>query len=194
MEQILYSLVEHKLLAAILGFFIIAIETFIPTLPLLVIIVANSFVLGMWLGFIISWLGSSVAAVVLYFVALKLSENKYLAKYKEKDKVEKIVNYMKGQGFTTIFLSYVCPFIPDFLITITSGFTQINYKTFILGMASGKFVMFLILSYVGEDIWNIYKNPTKLFILSITIIIFWILGKKLNDKINSHKDNENEKN
>ncbi|MGL6106903.1 TVP38/TMEM64 family protein [Romboutsia sp.] len=186
MEKILYSLMEYKLLAAIVGFFIIAVETFIPTLPLIVIIVANSFVLGMWLGFTVSWLGSTIAAFFLYFLAFKLSKNKFIIKYKEKEKIQKVINWIKKQGFTTLFVCYVCPFVPDFLITITSGFAQINCKIFMLGMASGKFVMFLLLSYMGKDIGDIFKQPIKIIILIVTIFTFWIVGKKINNKINEN--------
>lgn len=187
MEQILYSLSEYKLLAVIAGFFIIAIETFIPTLPLVLIIIANAFVLGMWIGFTVSWIGSSVAAILLYFITFKLSKSKLVEKYKQKEKIKKVIKWIRNQSFTTLFICYVCPFIPDFLITITSGFAQTNYKTFILGMTSGKFVMFLLLSYMGEDIGNIFKEPIKMIIFVIILFIFWILGRKINNKINKGK-------
>ncbi len=51
MEQILYSLTDYKVLAIIVGFILIAVETFLPVLPLIAIVVANAFVLGMWMGF-----------------------------------------------------------------------------------------------------------------------------------------------
>lgn len=186
MEQMLYSLSEYKLLAAIVGFFIIAIETFIPTLPLVLIIVANAFILGMWIGFIVSWLGSSIAATLLYLLAFKISKGKFVQKYKQKEKVRNVIGWIKKQNFTSLFICYMCPFVPDFLITISSGLSQSNYKTFILGMTSGKFVMFLLLSYMGQDFWNIFKDPIKIIILIMILSVFWILGKKINNKINDN--------
>ncbi|WP_052356715.1 hypothetical protein [Faecalimicrobium dakarense] len=78
MEQILYSLSDYKVLAIIAGFIIISVETFIPVLPLVAIVVANVFILGMWLGFFVSWVGSSVASILLYFLASKFSNVIYL--------------------------------------------------------------------------------------------------------------------
>ena len=82
-----------------------------------------------------------------------------------------------------IFISYVCPFIPDFLITIASGITGVDIKNFSLGMIIGKFVMFLLISYVGEDISEFFTNPIKIIVFTLAISISWIIGKSVNKKI-----------
>ncbi len=184
MEQILYSISEYKILAAIVGFFVMAVETFIPVIPLMALILANVFILGMWIGFLVSWLGSSVGSILLYYLAAKFSKISLFKRYKEKDQTKKIIKWIKKQGFSMIFISYVCPFIPDFLITIASGFTEVDIKTFSLGMVIGKFVMFLLISYVGEDISEFFTNPIKIIVFTLAISISWMIGKSVNKKIN----------
>lgn len=187
MEKILYSLESYKVLAIIAGFIIIGIETFIPILPLLAIVVANVFILGIWLGFFVSWSGSSIASILLYLIASKFSKCKIFNKYKKNRNFDKIIDWIKKQGFNSIFISYSCPFIPDFLITIASGFSQLDFKSFASGMIFGKFVMFLIISYVGDDIGNLFSNPIKIVIFLIGISLSWFIGKNVNNKI--HKKN-----
>lgn len=184
MEQILYSISEYKILASIVGFFVMAVETFIPVIPLMALILANVFILGMWIGFLVSWLGSSVGSILLYYLAAKFSKISLFKRYKEKDQIKKIIKWIKKQEFSMIFISYVCPFIPDFLITIASGFTGVDIKTFSLGMIIGKFVMFLFISYVGEDISEFFTNPIKIIVFILAISISWIIGKSVNKKIN----------
>lgn len=183
MEQILYSLSDYKVLAIIAGFIIIGIETFLPVLPLVAIVIANVFILGMWLGFFVSWVGSSIASILLYFLAYKFSAHSKFKKYEKNKKINKIIKWIKTQGFTSIFVSYSCPFIPDFLITIASGIIQLDFKSFALGMIFGKFVMFLLISYVGEDIGEFFSNPIKIIIFSIAIAVSWIIGNNVNNKI-----------
>lgn len=84
-----------------------------------------------------------------------------------------------------IFITYLCPFIPDFLVTITSGISKMKYTNFIPGMVLGKFIMFLVISYIGNDFKDFIKDPVKLASLIVFIIIFWILGNKINKKINA---------
>lgn len=183
MEQILYSLTDYKVLAIIVGFILIAVETFLPVLPLIAIVVANAFVLGMWMGFLVSWVGSSVASVALYLVVNKFSKWKYFEKYQDRNKVKKVIDWIKKQGFNSIFISYACPFIPDFLVTVGSGFTGLDLKTFVSGMVCGKFVMFLLISYVGEDINHIFSHPMKIVVFICAILISWVIGQRINNKI-----------
>lgn len=183
MEQLIYSVSNHKLIAMVIAFATVSVETFLPLLPLLAIVVANSIVLGMWLGFLVSWVGSSIASVLLYYFANKFSKARFFEKYKSSEKTLKIINWIKRQGFNTIFISYACPFIPDFLITIASGFTSLSIRDYILGMVSGKFVMFLLISYVGEDVNELLTSPTKIIILSLAIMISWMVGQNINRKI-----------
>lgn len=183
MEQLIYSVSNHKVIAMVIAFATVSVETFLPLLPLLAIVVANSIVLGMWLGFLVSWVGSSIASVLLYYFANKFSKARFFEKYKSSEKTLKIINWIKRQGFNTIFISYACPFIPDFLITIASGFTSLSIRDYILGMVSGKFVMFLLISYVGEDVNELLTSPTKIIILSLAIMISWMVGQNINRKI-----------
>lgn len=183
MEQLLYLLSDYKLLAIIAGFIIIGLETFLPILPLVAIVMANAFVLGMWLGFFVSWIGSVFASMLLYYIANKCSRMYFFEEYKKKNITKKVLKWIKEQGFNTIFISYSCPFIPDFLITITSGFAGLDFKSFGSGMICGKFVMFLLISYVGQDIVGFFSNPIKILLLTIVVTLSWIIGKKINDKI-----------
>lgn len=185
MEQILYSVSEYRFLAMFVGFVLVGIETFLPMIPLLAIILANAFVFGMWTGFLISWAGSSVGSLLLYYIANRFSRANIFEKYRKKEKTKRLSEFIKKQGFNIIFISYVCPFIPDFLVTITSGFVGLDIKNFVSGMVCGKFVMFLLISYIGEDVCAFFSSPIKVILLSIVILVAWILGSYINDRIHN---------
>lgn len=185
MEEILYSLTDHKVLAIIIGFLLVMLETFAPILPLIAIVLANAFVLGMWMGFLVSWVSSAIASIILYYIANRFSRLKYIQKYKSKEQVKRVTSWIHRQGFNTIFISYACPFIPDFLVTISSGFAGTEIKNYISGMVFGKFVMFLLISYIGEDLDKVFQEPIKIVVFILAVIISWILGRKINNRIHT---------
>lgn len=184
MEQIIYNLQDHRLIASVVSFFIVILETFVPILPLVAIVGANAFVLGLWLGFLTSWIGSVLGSTVLFLLSSKFSHTKLFEKFSGK-KVDNVTRWIKKQSFTMIFIAYLCPFIPDFLVTISSGISDMKLSNFLPGMVLGKFIMFILISYVGNDIQNFFTEPIKIFLLALLIISFWILGNKINKKINA---------
>lgn len=186
MEQIIYSLQEYKLLVAAVGFIIIIVETFIPALPLVAIIGANAFVLGIALGFSVSWIGSVLGSIVLFLLSTKFSDSE-LIKRINNEKIEQFKRWVNKQRFSMIFVVYLCPFIPDFLITITAGISKMKLSSFVPGMALGKFIMFFVISYIGNDIKTFITDPLKVISLIVLVFVFWILGDKVNKRINSVK-------
>ncbi|WP_250676026.1 TVP38/TMEM64 family protein [Paraclostridium ghonii] len=186
MENIIYSLQEYKLLVAAVGFIIIIVETFIPALPLAVIVGANTFVLGITLGFSISWIGSVLGSIVLFLISAKLSYSERIKRINN-EKIEKFKRWVKKQGFSMMFIVYLCPFIPDFLITITAGISKMKLSNFVPGMALGKFIMFFVISYIGNDIKTFITDPLKIVSLMVLVLVFWLLGNKVNKRINSVK-------
>lgn len=186
-NNIYYLTSEYKILSIVIGFLLAAIESFIPILPLVAMIMTNAILFGMWKGFIISWSGSVMSTIILYILTNKFSNLNIFNKYKNKLKSEKINKFLNKSGFSIIFIAYACPFISDFFITIISGFAGFDLKTFISGMLCGKLVMFLFISYVGDNINDFFTNPIKVILFLVFIIGSWIIGKILNNRI--HKFN-----
>lgn len=183
MEQIIYNLQDHRLIASVVSFTIVILETFLPILPLVAIVGANAFVLGLWLGFFMSWIGSVIGSTMLFMLTRQFSHTKIFKKILGR-KFYKANRWIQRQGFNTIFIAYLCPFIPDFLVTVASGISDMKIVNFLPGMILGKFIMFILISYVGNDIYNFFASPIKVLILTLLVISFWILGNKINKKLN----------
>ena len=188
MDVLLYSLASSKNLSIGVGFLAVIIETFIPILPILAIVIANSVLLGLWLGFFISWIGSTLASTLLYFISNKFSQLIYIQRALNKDKSKKVVKWIKNQNTFTICIAYLCPFIPDFVITITSGFTKLKFRKFFIGMCTGKFFIFLLMSYIGEDIKKFTNSPLKLTLILLVFILLIFISQRLNKSI--YKDTD----
>ena len=180
---------DYWFLTMIVGLFATFIESLLPILPLGAIVTINAALLGMGMGLIISWIGSGLGTVVVFLIVRKFSDSKFINKYRN-EKTYKIVERLKQKGFRLLFIAYACPFMPTSLVTIASALCRFDLKTFLVGMISGKFIMFIVISYIGSDIRGFLTSPLKIILLSIIVFIAWVIGNKVNKSIEDNYEND----
>lgn len=181
---------DYWILTMIVGLFSTFIESFIPVLPLVAIVTANAAVLGLWMGLLISWIGSSIGTLCLFLLVSKFNDNKLFNKLRN-EKTNKAINWLDKQGFKLLFIAYSCPFAPGCLVTIASAFCKKTTKSFFPAMMSGKFVMFLVVSYIGSDIKGFITNPIQIIIFLVLVLISWKIGNRVSKNIENHDTNYN---
>ncbi len=185
----LFTLVrDYWILVFIMAIFATFLESFVPALPLMAIVIANSMMLGLGMGLLASTIGSCLGTSILFLLANKFSHTKISEKIRN-DKIDKVINWIKEQGFVTLFIAYSCPFIPGCLVTIASGISGKDLYSFVPAMASGKFVMFMVASYIGNDLKGFIQSPVKIVFVAILVVISFFIGRKINSKI-ENKHNE----
>ncbi|MFC0015930.1 MULTISPECIES: TVP38/TMEM64 family protein [Allobacillus] len=174
------------------------IEAFLPFLPIIVFILANSIVYGLFFGFIFSWIGAVLGATLLFIVLRKMEQFEWIQKIKAQKQVRKITAFFDRRGFGPLFLLLCFPFSPSALINVVAAFSRISIQQFVLALILGKAVMIFSVSYVGSSITSFATNPTKAIIIGICIVIVWAIGKFIEARMNSkanqfdseNKDNE----
>lgn len=179
---------DYWSLAMIVGLLSCFIESFLPILPLVAIVGANAMIFGLWGGFIISWIGSGLGTLALFLLIRKYNNNKLFKKIKSK-KIEKAILWMNRQGFKLLFIAYSCPFVPSFLVTITSAFCKKEVSEFLPAMLAGKFVMFLVICYPASDLGGFLRSPMKIALFIILVFLSWKIGSKVNTDLEQHKYN-----
>lgn len=185
----LFTLVkDYWFLILIIAIFTTFLETFIPALPLMAIVIANSMMLGLGVGLIASTLGSGIGTIILFLLAKKFRNLKIFKNIKSY-KLDKAISWVKEQGFITLFIAYACPFIPGFLVTVASGISGRDLYNFVPAMISGRFVMMMFASYIGNDLIDFIKSPIKIILFTLLVIISFFVGRKINSKIET-KHNE----
>ncbi len=175
---------DNQLLVFIIGVLATFIESFIPALPLVGIVAMNATLLGFVQGVTASTIGSCLGTIALFLVASKFSYIKYIEDAKN-EKTEKITKWVKNQNYIVIYLCYASAFIPSCLVSISAGLSNMDARRFIPGMILGKITMFSIASYVGYDLEGVLINPKKIVILVLIIIISFLIGKKITDKMSN---------
>lgn len=180
---------DYWILAMIVGLFSSFIESFLPILPLIAIVTANAAIFGLFIGLLISWLGSGIGTALLFLVASKFNNIKLFNKIRN-EKTDKAIDWLDKQGFKLLFIAYSCPFVPGCLVTISLAFCKKSIKNFLPAMLSGKFVMFLVVSYVGSDLKGFITHPLKICIFVGLVILSWRIGNLFNLKLENSETNK----
>lgn len=191
--QDLFSLAkDYWILTMIVGLFSTFIESFIPVLPLIAIVTVNAAIFGMGKGLLISWIGSSLGTAALFLLISKYNDNKFFNKLRNQ-KTYKAIKWLEKQGFKLLFIAYSCPFVPGCLVTIASAFCRKSLTSFLPAMMSGKFVMFVVVSYVASDIKGFITNPFKIGVFALLVFLSWKIGNRFNLKL-EHTEHREESN
>ncbi|MCG1029505.1 TVP38/TMEM64 family protein [Virgibacillus halodenitrificans] len=176
-EYIMQLLNNYENLGPIPGILLPFIEAFLPFLPLVVFVFANAAAYGLLEGFLLSWAGSSLGAILVFFIIRRLGDKKVFRSIRKNRQVQKVTAWLERHGFGPLFLLMCFPFSPSAVINVVAGLSKISIQQFILAVILGKSVMIFSLAYIGSSILEFAKNPMKTVIVGIGIVLFWGIGK-----------------
>ncbi|WP_424475043.1 TVP38/TMEM64 family protein [Oceanobacillus kimchii] len=182
-EFISQLLNQYEGLGPLPGILLPFLEAFLPFLPLIVFVLGNAAAYGLFQGFLYSWIGATVGAVVVFLLIRKLSNTRLLQKIRKNNQVKKITQWVDRHGFGPLFILLCFPFSPSSIINVVAGLSKINIYQFILAVCLGKTVMIFSISYVGSSIMEFAQNPVRTIIVGIGIVIFWMFGKYLEKQL-----------
>ncbi|MBH5318691.1 TVP38/TMEM64 family protein [Paenibacillus sp. GSMTC-2017] len=178
-QQTLESYSEYGPLPGLLLAFI---ESFLPFLPLILIIAANANIYGLGFGFLFSWIGVSAGAVCVFWICRTLGRNVKARLQRRFPKSERFFNWVERKGFTPLFLLACFPFTPSIVITVISGLSKVPFHTFLLATILGKAVMIFCISLISFDIGNLVEEPWRIFVSITAVLVMWFGGKRLESR------------
>ncbi|RDW19921.1 TVP38/TMEM64 family protein [Oceanobacillus chungangensis] len=187
---ILQLLSQYEGLGPLPGILLPFIESFLPFLPLMVFVLGNAAAYGLLQGFLLSWLGTSIGSIFVFFILRKLGHTKLLSKVRENKQVTRITSWVERRGFGPLFLLLCFPFSPSAVINVVAGLSRVSIQQFVLAVFMGKAVMVFSIAYVGSSFMEFAQNPLKTIIVIICVVLFWMLGKYLEKRL---QRNANEK-
>lgn len=188
-EEFIRQLLEqYEGLGPLPGIALPFFEAFLPFLPLIVFVLGNAAAYGLFEGFLYSWLGASLGAVLVFLVIRRLGNTRLLKRIRHNKQVSKITNWVERHGFGPLFLLLCFPFSPSSVINVVAGLSKISFYPFLLAVLLGKTVMIFSISYIGSSIMEFAQNPVRTILVGIGIIIFWIFGKYLEKRLQKKVD------
>ncbi|MUK90111.1 TVP38/TMEM64 family protein [Ornithinibacillus sp. L9] len=182
-EFILHLLNDYEALGPLPGILLPFIEAFLPFLPLVVFVMGNAAAYGLLEGFLLSWAGSSLGAILVFLIIRNLGDRRILKAVRRNKQVAKVTTWLERHGFGPLFLLMCFPFSPSSVINVVSGLSKISVQQFILAVLLGKAVMIFSISYIGSSILSFAQNPVRTIIVGVGIVLFWILGKYIEKRL-----------
>lgn len=160
------------------------IEAFLPFLPLVVFVVANTNSFGLWQGFVLSWLGSSAGAFFVFFLVRRFGQERLLGFVRRHKSVRRLMHWVERRGFGPLFLLLCFPFTPSSAVNVVAGLSKIGVWQFLLAVFAGKLVMIFMISFIGYDLKALITQPIRSIIAASVIFLLWIIGKRLEQRLN----------
>ncbi|MEN2767686.1 TVP38/TMEM64 family protein [Ornithinibacillus xuwenensis] len=182
-QYIMELLQDYERLGPLPGILLPFVEAFLPFLPLVVFVMANAAAYGLLEGFLLSWAGSTLGAVLVFLIVRNLGDKKIFVSIRKNKQVKKVTGWLERHGFGPLFLLMCFPFSPSSVINVVAGLSNISIYQFILATILGKSVMIFSISYIGSSIVSFAKNPTKTIIVGGCIVLFWVVGKFIEKKL-----------
>lgn len=182
-DYIEHLLNDYEQLGPLPGILLPFLEAFLPFLPLVVFVIANSAAYGLLEGFLLSWLGSSLGAIIVFTVIRKLGNKRIFKAIRRNKQVRKVTAWLERHGFGPLFLLMCFPFSPSSVINVVSGLSKISIQQFALAVILGKSVMIFSMAYVGASIMSFAEKPVQSIVVGICIALFWLVGKFIEKRL-----------
>ncbi|WP_199426435.1 TVP38/TMEM64 family protein [Thermaerobacillus caldiproteolyticus] len=179
LKNVLDLLEHYRSFGMIPGIVFTLLESFFPVLPLFIFVMANAAAFGLWEGFLISWIGTCLGSIFVFWIARKVGQKQFFRFLSRHQKVRRLMNWVERHGFGPLFLLYCFPFTPSAIINVVAGLSRISRQQFILAVLFGKMVMIFMISFIGYDLAALVKQPLRTVAVAIVIILLWYTGKRV---------------
>lgn len=161
------------------GFILISLESFIPPLPLGIIVGLNMLSFGNTFGFILSYIATVTGCMLSFVLFRHLLKNKFLNWFnkKNKERIKKWMDKLSSIKFTTLVVIFALPITPAFLVNIAGGLSNISYKKYLMALMVGKPAMLMFYGYIAVSFVDSLKDPIILVRVLLLIVITYIISK-----------------
>lgn len=176
---------EYRTFGPLPGIILPMLEAFLPFLPLFLFVIANASSFGLWYGFFLSWIGTTVGSILVFILVRKFGQERFFRFLRKHEKVRRMMNWVERHGFAPLFLMLCFPFSPSAVINIVAGLSRINIWQFVLAVLAGKFVMIFTISYIGHDLYSLVEKPMRTVIVLLLVVILWAVGKRIESRLNA---------
>lgn len=138
------------------------IEAFLPFLPLVVFVVANTNAFGLWEGFFLSWLGSAAGSMLMFYAVRRFGQKRAFGFIRRHQTIRRMMLWVERHGFGPLFILLCFPFTPS---------------------AMGKMVMIFMISFIGYDLHALMTQPFRMAGAIMVIAVLWYAGKHIERRL-----------
>lgn len=154
---------------------LIILESIIPVLPLAVFITINTMVLGPYIGFLVSWIATSIGCFISFYIVRKGFKSIL-------DKHHKKIPIIDHIPFSKLVVIFAIPFMPAFALNIAAGLSKIKKRKFIATILISKISTVYFWSYIGTTLLESVTDIRVILKLVVILYIVYMLSKATTQK------------
>lgn len=181
---------SYRALGPIIGILLPMLEAFLPFLPLVVFIVANVTAYGLFVGFLLSWVGSVIGAYLVFLFVRKFGRVRILGFLMKHKRITKLIHWVDRNGFGPLFLLLCFPFTPSAVVNVVAALSNIRKTTYLTAVTLGKLIMIFVISFIGSDLQALVTQPIRTAIVVVLIALLWLLGKYFEKRLDKKVEAE----
>lgn len=185
LEQ-LFADVEQ--LGIIVGFLLVFVESFLPFLPLFIIVVVNINSFGFILGSLSSYSGTVVGSYLVFLLIryfFRKPAQKYISRHK---RLAGLLDFIDRKGFVFLFILLALPFTPTSVINIIAALSNLKKVVYLYILLAAKAIMILTMSLVGYDVTSFFNSPLRLILSIAGLVLIYFFSKWYQKYINRKMD------
>lgn len=183
LDNIMDLIREYRSFGPLPGIILPMLEAFLPFLPLFIFVMANASAFGLWLGFLYSWLGACIGAMLVFTVFRRYGQRRFLSFLQKHPAVRRLMNWVERHGFGPLFLMLCFPFTPSAVVNIVAGLSKVSIKQYMLAVLAGKMVMIFTISFIGYDLRSLFTQPIRTLGMAVLVFILWLAGKQIERRL-----------
>ncbi len=177
-------LAQFQHLGAPAPIFLALIESLIPALPLVGIVLLNVTAHGFWLGLIYSWVGACVGSTIVFWFFRTVVQPRFSRFVARFPKLQKARDWVDTFNPAALFFLAIMPFTPSSFLNIAFGISDFDPKKYLITIYAAKTIMITLLALFGQSFVTAFTQPWVI-VLSLGLLGgLYYLSKKLNKKYN----------
>ncbi|MEI2663569.1 TVP38/TMEM64 family protein [Rossellomorea sp. LJF3] len=184
LENMMDLIQQYRSFGPIPGILLPLLEAFLPFLPLVVFVTANANAFGLWWGFLFSWIGATLGALIVFLLVRRYGEARVFRFLRKNKQVNRLTKWVDRHGFGPLFILLCFPFTPSAVVNVVAGLSSISIAQYMLAVITGKMVMIFTISFIGYDIISLVKQPIRTVIVVAIIFVLWFVGKRIEIHLN----------
>lgn len=189
-ELIINQVVNYMVsLGPIGGFLLIVFESFLPPLPLGVMVGLNMLSFGHVFGFILSYIATITGCMLSFFVFRYLLKDRYVKWFSEKNqiKIKKWMEKLSNIKLETLAVLFAIPLTPAFFVNIAGGLSDIPWKKYLVALLIGKPAMLLFYGYIAVSVVDSLKDPVNIIRVVLLVTITYVVSRVIENIVKVEK-------
>ena len=174
-------ILSFGVLAPIVSFTLMVLQSLITPLPSFIIIIANALLFGWFYGAILSWTSILTGAILCFYVS-KFLGREIISNLTSKLSLNNVDSFFDNYGKYTVLIARLLPFVPFDIISYISGLTSMKFSQFFIATGVGILPTTIVYSYVGKMLSGASQNIMMSLLILLSIIILILMFSKM------HKD------